>query len=305
MKFGENLKNLRKSKKMSQEKLAEKVGVSRQSVSKWECGDSYPEMNHILALCDIFHCPFHTLVNENIIDINSLDEETKMSVVKFKKEQQKKMKLISKIIYVIARVMKIITLLAITLLMVMMIVAPILLNHMKVDDQQISFFDQTYPYQIENQTIFISNLQNGNTFDLHIDTKTDLAEYFTSHSTIYYIASIEFIIVCMIVFFIILLLTLSYVEKLFVNIHHHDTPFTLENVSSIKKIAIFLIIAILLPNLAGFLFEVILKVDMNIEFELLDLMFILIIASLAYIFQYGYEIQLDSKGKMYGDEDEL
>lgn len=36
MKFGENLKYLRKSKKMSQEDLAEKVGVSRQSVSKWE-----------------------------------------------------------------------------------------------------------------------------------------------------------------------------------------------------------------------------------------------------------------------------
>lgn len=38
MKFGENLKLLRKESKLSQEKLAEKVGVSRQSVSKWECG---------------------------------------------------------------------------------------------------------------------------------------------------------------------------------------------------------------------------------------------------------------------------
>ena len=55
MKFGDNLRNLRKSKKMSQEKLAEKVGVSRQSVSKWETGEAYPEMNHILILCDIFH----------------------------------------------------------------------------------------------------------------------------------------------------------------------------------------------------------------------------------------------------------
>lgn len=38
MKFGENLKNLRKSKKLSQEDLAEKMHVSRQSVSKWETG---------------------------------------------------------------------------------------------------------------------------------------------------------------------------------------------------------------------------------------------------------------------------
>ena len=38
MKFGDNLKNLRKLKKLSQEDLAIKVGVSRQSVSKWETG---------------------------------------------------------------------------------------------------------------------------------------------------------------------------------------------------------------------------------------------------------------------------
>ncbi len=38
MKFGENLKSIRKSKKMSQEELAFKVGVSRQSVSKCENG---------------------------------------------------------------------------------------------------------------------------------------------------------------------------------------------------------------------------------------------------------------------------
>lgn len=38
MKFGDNLRNLRKSKKLSQENLAEKVNVSRQSVSKWETG---------------------------------------------------------------------------------------------------------------------------------------------------------------------------------------------------------------------------------------------------------------------------
>ena len=45
MKFGDNLKKLRKTKKLSQEDLAEKLNVSRQSVSKWETGDAYPEMN--------------------------------------------------------------------------------------------------------------------------------------------------------------------------------------------------------------------------------------------------------------------
>ena len=61
MKFGDNLRNLRKAKKMSQEKLAERVGVSRQSVSKWETGEAYPEMNNILVLCEIFHCNIYLI----------------------------------------------------------------------------------------------------------------------------------------------------------------------------------------------------------------------------------------------------
>ena len=53
MRFGENLKNLRKIKKLSQEKLAEKVGVSRQSISKWECG---------YKICRIKNCCFFMLI---------------------------------------------------------------------------------------------------------------------------------------------------------------------------------------------------------------------------------------------------
>ena len=56
MKFGDNLKLLRKERKLSQEDLAEKMNVSRQSVSKWETGEAYPEMNNILQLCKIFGC---------------------------------------------------------------------------------------------------------------------------------------------------------------------------------------------------------------------------------------------------------
>ena len=89
MKFGENLKWLRKQKKISQEQLAERVGVSRQSVSKWECAEAYPEMENILALCKIFGCKLNDLVHEEMLDIDELDDEVKMNVVKFKKKTRK------------------------------------------------------------------------------------------------------------------------------------------------------------------------------------------------------------------------
>ncbi|WP_084064909.1 helix-turn-helix transcriptional regulator [Paenibacillus stellifer] len=45
MEFAEKLQSYRKQRGMSQENLAEVVGVSRQAVSKWESGQSYPEMD--------------------------------------------------------------------------------------------------------------------------------------------------------------------------------------------------------------------------------------------------------------------
>ena len=50
MSFGENLQKIRKSNQLSQEELAEMLGVSRQAVSKWELDDGYPEVDKLLVL---------------------------------------------------------------------------------------------------------------------------------------------------------------------------------------------------------------------------------------------------------------
>ena len=50
MSFGENLQTIRKKNQLSQEGLAEMLGVSRQAVSKWELGEGYPEVEKLLIL---------------------------------------------------------------------------------------------------------------------------------------------------------------------------------------------------------------------------------------------------------------
>lgn len=54
MKFSEKLMELRRSKGWSQEQLGEKLGVTRQTVSKWELGDTTPEMEKIALISDLF-----------------------------------------------------------------------------------------------------------------------------------------------------------------------------------------------------------------------------------------------------------
>ena len=61
MNFNEKLQKLRKEKKYSQEELADMLDVTRQSVSKWESGQTYPEMDKLLAICKIFGCTLEEL----------------------------------------------------------------------------------------------------------------------------------------------------------------------------------------------------------------------------------------------------
>ena len=65
MQFCEKIIRLRKSKRMSQEALAEAVGVSRQAVYKWECGQSYPEAMKLVALKELFGISVDDLLDEN------------------------------------------------------------------------------------------------------------------------------------------------------------------------------------------------------------------------------------------------
>lgn len=62
--FGENLQYYRKRNNITQEQLAEQLDVSRQTVSKWEAGASYAEMDKLLQLCDLFCCSLDTLLRK-------------------------------------------------------------------------------------------------------------------------------------------------------------------------------------------------------------------------------------------------
>ena len=62
MSFGENLQFLRRRAGMTQEELAERLEVTRQSVSKWESNSAYPEMAALLRLCELFGVDLDTLV---------------------------------------------------------------------------------------------------------------------------------------------------------------------------------------------------------------------------------------------------
>lgn len=79
MNFSEKLQELRKSKGLSQEALAQKLDVSRQAVSKWETGEGYPEMDKLLLLSDLFQVSLDYLLKNEENQVNTQQEKYFMS----------------------------------------------------------------------------------------------------------------------------------------------------------------------------------------------------------------------------------
>lgn len=66
--LSENIKAIRKSKGLSQQELAIKLNVVRQTVSKWEQGRSVPDSDLLIALSDVLETPISTLLGEPVIE---------------------------------------------------------------------------------------------------------------------------------------------------------------------------------------------------------------------------------------------
>ena len=74
--LNENIKNLRKSKGLSQEELAVKLNVVRQTVSKWENGLSVPDSNMLISLANQLDTSVSALLGENVQENRSDDIKT-------------------------------------------------------------------------------------------------------------------------------------------------------------------------------------------------------------------------------------
>lgn len=81
MNFGKNVQILRKMTRMTQEELAEKMNVSRQTVSKWELGAILPEIEKLVELCDMFNCTVDQMLRGNLDFSNEAYSDIKIVTV--------------------------------------------------------------------------------------------------------------------------------------------------------------------------------------------------------------------------------
>ena len=90
--LNENIKAIRKSKGLSQQELAVKLNVVRQTVSKWEQGISVPDSDMLISISEVFETPVSTLLGETVIEteadtLKSISE--KLEVINLQLAQRK------------------------------------------------------------------------------------------------------------------------------------------------------------------------------------------------------------------------
>ena len=75
MEFNNKLYELRKQKGLSQEELANRLNVSRQTVSKWEVGESSPDMEKLVAISELFDISLDELVLDKVVKKDEVSEQ--------------------------------------------------------------------------------------------------------------------------------------------------------------------------------------------------------------------------------------
>lgn len=90
--LNENIKAIRKSKGLSQEELAVKLNVVRQTVSKWEQGLSVPDSDMLISISEVFETPVSTLLGETVTESRADDLKViseKLEIINLQLAQRK------------------------------------------------------------------------------------------------------------------------------------------------------------------------------------------------------------------------
>ena len=97
MTFGDKLSKLRREQNYTQEQLADILGVSRQSVSKWESDAAYPETDKLVKMCELFNCSSDYLLLSDCDKIKSIaaaekppEDNSEITVPRVRERKSKK-----------------------------------------------------------------------------------------------------------------------------------------------------------------------------------------------------------------------
>ena len=239
-------------------------------------------------------------------------EKEKEKNYSLEKKESKRLKGISKFIYVVTKICEVCVTVGLVCLLLAMLVVPVLSSNVKVNFKEdsgitsgtITILDQEITYERSKTLVTINDGDNKNGLEIvsnpkDVDTFNKALAYLEQGNYTTAIMFVEFELLIIAIILVIEILILKKVYHFFKNIRNEETPFSKENIELLEKFGKLLIYAFVISLVSKIINSIILNNSMNIN--LTDIMEILFVYCLLYIFKYGYKLQKETKGKIYSE----
>lgn len=222
------------------------------------------------------------------------------------KKEQSKLKGLSKVIAILASIGKFFLYLGIVSIAVCMLIIPNFMKNLKTYDNtiELTYSKETIKMVKESSTL-VKVYVNDKEQSKFTETKgfDELKKMLNKHSNKTLIGYSEALLLIVILYMYLITLVLKHLGTLFKNINKGQTPFTLDNVQHMQKMGLYMIAAIILPPLASLIFYICTDYDLNMSLNLVDVVEILFVYAMSFVFRYGYNLQEGSKKTIYDDEE--
>ncbi len=226
----------------------------------------------------------------------------KDEIILLEPKEQKNLKIFSKIVYVISKICKICAAICIPIILLVIAVIPYFIKRIDIKDDKITFNG------IEKITIIENNEKiEFKISDMLISETTKpeeiqkVKDFFKENSKTKIIAYGEAAMIFLTISLVIIILLLNHMEKIFNNINTEETPFTLENTERIRKIAWLMVYSIVISSLSKLILILIINNGNILTVNFFNVIEILVVFSLYYIFKYASRLQSNSDSKIYDE----
>ncbi len=208
------------------------------------------------------------------------------------KAYQRKMRGVSKALSIISKIAKVFIIIGGVCVLLALIVIPLIFKNITFEGDQIKIGNESVlTLKMEEDKMVLKIGDNVVAADATLDDYKEIVKLFNSESKTSIISYIEGSLFIAVVALVLLYLVFNYIDKIFNNIHKEKTPFILDNVMYIRKCAYLYIAFVVAPLVLSGIFEMITGNNMSFNLNLLEVIFVLVLFTISYVFEYGYELE--------------
>jgi len=223
-----------------------------------------------------------------------------MTKGKLSRKDQKVLKVLSKVVAVLTKICKVCAIIAIPCIALLMVAIPTIVNNVSVNNN-----DTNIEFQIKTgkkpTKVVIADGKLDKEDKLALQKVSELLE---NNSSKKIVIATEASLVFVIVLLVLNIMLLDHLYELFNSFYEGTTPFTEDNVKHLKMIAYLMIASLVAQGIPVGIMDLVLKAEPKSTPFNYDLLGILIVFVMSYIFKYGVELQGKSKAIMYDVEKE-